>query len=838
MEVVSAMQRLATCVKAIALVLGCAAMSGCPTVGGGGTLPNLAVNPAALNFGSNGTQENISIFNTGSGALAWTLSENIAWLSANVTSGTVTSEIDHVRLTVDRTGLSPATYNGKVYVTAGSTTRQINVAMTVAGTPTLEVDPLTINLLNNQESDTFTITNNGEGPLSWSIELQDPDDPGSTIPFPNYLSVEPDAGTTPVGEASEVTVSIDRELIDDGIFGFVLLIDSNAGAAQVAVNISQGASAEIGAEPLVLDFGTTQNTLTFDVFNTGEPGSVLDFSLSTDRPDLIFFNPAQGTSIGTNDPLNYDRAPVTVTIDRNALTGSTDGGTITVSAVGLDPVDVVINIEAAPLGFEGAENRTRPPFIMRFVFLMRDALGNAIDTTDPDLFEELQGAFSIREDGIPLDTDETSLFITSAEGLRYNVVLMLDYTGSMYNADPGNGTVIEQMVDASMDFIDDLPGSYRLALMEYHDRQQSNRLVHNFSTSKASLKAALQAFQVPFGEHGASEVYDAVFDAATRLENEDIGTLSFDDADVRALIFVSDGRDTSSIKSLEETITKCKETRVRLYPIGFGQNVNAAPLIQMATETGGHYYSAPNAAALVDLLQTDTSEPGNAPGLIVTELQRQIVLTYVSLFQEGSHTYLITAEYQGITGSFQRDAVFATGGDVRAGQLSLRTAGIHPDGTAEVFIRSEYVPRNVSQIKIRLLSSEPYTLELDPDGLLADWFLVNNGGGVFTALTSETTPLRYGAFGNMFRVRFSGLNPGDVIPLVFRVDNQIYVNPPFTKFFQYPDGIVVQQGSAQESVVPILLSDGFDPDASDAWDRDGDGVPDFDDLFPDDPNQS
>ncbi|MBM3289864.1 MAG: hypothetical protein FJY92_06900 [Candidatus Hydrogenedentes bacterium] len=153
-------------------------------------------------------------------------------------------------------------------------------------------------------------------------------------------------------------------------------------------------------------------------------------------------------------------------------------------------------------------------------------------------------------------------------------------------------------------------------------------------------------------------------------------------------------------------------------------------------------------------------------------------------------------------------------------------------------MRAEYVPRNISQIKIRLITAGNPTLTVDPNGLIADWVVVDNGGGVYTALTSEITPLKYGAFGNLFKIHYSGLAQNAVVPLGFRVDNQIYVNPPFTKFFQYPDGIVVQLGSAQASVVPIAIADGFDPDALGAWDRDADGVPDFDDLFPDDDTMS
>lgn len=828
------MDRLNVSIRVIAAALVCGAFAGCPGSGGGGG--NLVVSPAAINFGSVATAENISIYNSGTGAIAWTLSENISWLTANVTSGTVTTETDHVKLKVDRTGLNPGTYNGTVTVSSGSGNRNVAVSVTVPGAADIEVSPATLNLLNQQETATFTISNVGNGVLTWTIQLYDSDDVGTQISVPSFMQLSPMSGNTTAGGTSEVTIQIDRDLIQEqGVLGYVIVVNSNAGQAQVALNITAGISAEIGVEPTVLDFGTSLNVLTFDVFNSGFPGSALDFTLSTNRPDLIFFDPPSGTSIGTNNPLNPDRVPITVTIDRNALTGETDGGRITVSASGLDSKDVVINVTASPLVFEGAQNRSRPPFILRFVFLLRDALGNAIDTTNPAVFDELQGAFTVREDGTLLDTDETNLFVTNAENLRYNIVLMLDYTGSMFNSGGGNGSVIEQMVNASMDFIDDLPPSYRLALMEYHERQQTNRLIHNFSTSKDSLKAALQAFQVPFGEHGASEVNDAIIDACLRLADEDIGTLSFDDADVRALVFISDGRDTSSVNATEDVITTANDNRVRLYPIGFGNNVNAPPLIRMATETGGHYYPASTPAALVSLLQSQ-SGTGADPGLIVTELQRQIVLTYISLFQEGQHNYLISAEYQGLEGSFQKDGVFAIGGDIRAGQIGLRTAGIQSDGTAELFVRTEYVPRNVSQFRVRFISPVPITVQLDPNGLIKDWFLVDDGGGVFTALTSETTPLRYGAFGNLFRVRFTGLNLGDVIPLGFRVDNQIYVNPPFTKFFQYPDGITLSAESAQESVVPILLSDGFDPDASNAFDRDEDGTPDFDDPFPDNPN--
>ncbi|MCP4646012.1 MAG: VWA domain-containing protein [bacterium] len=821
----------------------CVPLMGCPT---GSTDPVVTVLPAAVNFGTSATVMSIAIANNGGGVLTWALAESIPWLTVDRTAGATTTNIDRIFLTVDRTGLAVGAYDGQITITTSAGVRTVYVALTMAGDPgdaDLQVSPSTVNLLGEQTSETFAVLNNGTGALTWGLRLLDPDDDIS-VDRPAWLTFDWAAGGNTLlgGASTTVTVNVDRDTIPEGIYSYRIEISTDLETRIIELNIAEGLSPEIGVDPNVLDFGTTGTVLSFEVFNTGANGSILEFDLATSRPDLIAIglpgDPPGGVSVGTDDPDTYDRVEVPVTIIRSALTGAIDGGTITVSAPGLESVEVIVNVEAAPLTFEGAQNRTRPPFILRFVFLLRDALGNAIDTSDPATYTgpDAPLQFTVEEDGELLDPDETNTFITGADDLRYNLVLLLDFTGSMYHADPGSGAVIDDMVDASVDFIDTLfnpvPGSppraYTMAVMEYHERQQTDRIIHQFSTNPVSLTAGLQTFSLAPADHGASELRDALDDACDRLAEEDFGQLPLDDADVRAIVFVSDGRDTSSVTAQSELIDKAKDLRVRLYPIGFGENVNAVDLVEMATETGGHYYPATDASILTQALGTT----------IPTDLSQQLVLTYISLFQDGSHTYLIRGDYDGLEGSFQRDGVFALDGDVRAGQLSLRTSGIDPLGTAEVFVRTEYVPRNISQFKIRIISPRPYTLQIDPNGLISDWLLVPDGGDpdVYTALTFETNPLPYGSFGTLFRIAYAGLAPADDFILGFRVDNQVYHNPPNTKFFQYPEGIQVSPESAHAGVLPILVSDGFDPDALYAWDRDEDGTPDFDDLWPDDPN--
>jgi hypothetical protein len=508
---------------------------------------------------------------------------------------------------------------------------------------------------------------------------------------------------------------------------------------------------------------------------------------------------------------------------------------------------------------------------MRFVFLMRDGTGTVLDTLDDNVFEELQTAFSVEENGVPLDLDETNVFVTGPDNLKVDIALMLDYTGSLFHymreQNPGSEDALQELYSGQRDnpddglvapFLDGLPRSpsWSVALMEYHERQQQSRFIHNFSSSVESRDVAkedLDLFYIPAADHGASEIFDSVIDACEQIAARDEGALPLDDADVRALIFISDGRDTSSVEAVSTAIQTALDLRVRLYPIGFGENVNTAVLLQMAQETGGHYYAAPDVATLTRLLASDNIVHTGTEGLIIKELKRQIVLTYNTLFQEGSQTYLVRAEYQGLQGSFQRDAVFAGGGDVRAGQLALRTDGIQSDGTAVITVRADYVPRNITQLRLRFLEEDGRVIDVQTaeGGLIDDveWFDVPDaeagapiipGSTVKLYMSNEANPLPYATFGNILTVTVSGYPPpggpeeaaNETYDFQFWVDNRIYLDPPFTKFFQYPNTLSVGYQASRASEFPVLLEDGFDPDAPGAWDNDGDGTDDFEDPAP------
>ncbi len=103
---------------------------------GGGTTPTdptLSVNPRTLNFASTLQSNTLYIEALGGDVGTVTVSENIAWLS--VSPGQVdASGLGTYTLTVNRSGLAPATYSGVVRVVSGVSTVDVDVIMQVSDT--------------------------------------------------------------------------------------------------------------------------------------------------------------------------------------------------------------------------------------------------------------------------------------------------------------------------------------------------------------------------------------------------------------------------------------------------------------------------------------------------------------------------------------------------------------------------------------------------------------------------------------------------------------------------------------------------------------------------------
>ena len=101
------------------------------------TIPTIAASPTSLSFsatagGANPASQNVSISNTGTGTLNWTVSDNATWLTLSPTSGTAPSA---TTASVNTAGLAAGTYNSTISVSGtGATNTPVSVPVTLTVT--------------------------------------------------------------------------------------------------------------------------------------------------------------------------------------------------------------------------------------------------------------------------------------------------------------------------------------------------------------------------------------------------------------------------------------------------------------------------------------------------------------------------------------------------------------------------------------------------------------------------------------------------------------------------------------------------------------------------------
>ena len=101
-------------------------------------IPNITLNPSNLSYAAtqgatNPANQTVALTNTG-GTANWTVSDNVAWLTASPASGSNSST---VTASVNTTGLTAGTYTGTITVsTAGASSKTVAVTLTISAPTT------------------------------------------------------------------------------------------------------------------------------------------------------------------------------------------------------------------------------------------------------------------------------------------------------------------------------------------------------------------------------------------------------------------------------------------------------------------------------------------------------------------------------------------------------------------------------------------------------------------------------------------------------------------------------------------------------------------------------
>lgn len=401
-------------------------------------------------------------------------------------------------------------------------------------------------------------------------------------------------------------------------------------------------------------------------------------------------------------------------------------------------------------------DQSRSPFVVRLDLRLLDATGQVIA-------DGVTGQnFRIYENDVQLDLTETDLTVTPLPNLPMQVMLVLDYSQSMRLAG-----AIENMIEAAAGFItaDHITATHRIGLVEFHDRSEEgvgfnlvSAPVRTDADGKGELVAAIPQPQAL--ESGLSRVWDAVQLA--------IDTLAADEpqvGEVRAIVFLTDAKDTSSETAPDALITAASAAGIALYPIGFGDIGDQETILsEMAVQTGGMYFPAADRDALLGAFEQ-----------VALNLRGQWNVNYVTPRNTGSAPVRIEFDWDGLTGSVETNIdAGSLAGDVN--QMLFEVAGrtYRDDIDATQFlVKLIYAPRNVDRFRFRF-PHDHLTFELQSEGTvvsaLAGWTQSITSTGVYEI--GGPSAIALGGFGNVGTV----VVPSDVPFLQIAHDDSIYAN--------------------------------------------------------------
>jgi len=186
--------------------------------------------------------------------------------------------------------------------------------------------------------------------------------------------------------------------------------------------------------------------------------------------------------------------------------------------------------------------------------------------------------FLVKEDGVR----ELPITVVPYGGAQQvNVAMAMDYSGSMSNQ------AIADMETAAHTFVNLMEPNDEGAIFKFASYVQK---MIGFTPDKNALHNAIsQGFP---GAGGYTALFDAIYDAVT----EAIGK-----SGRKAVLALTDGADTRSSHTIEQTIAHANQYSTPVFTIGLGSSVNENVLKRIANETGGEYYRAPTSSELEEI---------------------------------------------------------------------------------------------------------------------------------------------------------------------------------------------------------------------------------------------
>lgn len=196
-------------------------------------------------------------------------------------------------------------------------------------------------------------------PLSWEI-----------MESMNWMTVTPSTGNLQGGQEVTVTVNIDRSLITQSTSANLTVRSADQSIVlPVNVSVSGNNGPQLQLSENAIDFGTSANSLTFYVMNTGPANTSLQWFCSNINVGWLTLNPTSGNTAGgasTQVVATIDRTQISGIVSTSVtVSGAGSTSTITFSAAASGTGTAILQLSEGSLDF--GETATSMTFQVRNV---------------------------------------------------------------------------------------------------------------------------------------------------------------------------------------------------------------------------------------------------------------------------------------------------------------------------------------------------------------------------------------------------------------------------------------------------------------------------------------
>lgn len=183
--------------------------------------PLLELNPNELTFPVGTSSAKLTLKNIGTGILNWSLTGNNDTISVSKSSGSILSGNSYyINVSVNKYILLPGTYTIPLQLNSNSenlSSQQILLNIVVESNPLMKISVNTLNFNYFVDTLKFYIQNIGNSNLDWSLSDNS-----------SFLHFDKTSGNLQRGDSSWITVTLDRNNMDDGDFSTQILLFGSA----------------------------------------------------------------------------------------------------------------------------------------------------------------------------------------------------------------------------------------------------------------------------------------------------------------------------------------------------------------------------------------------------------------------------------------------------------------------------------------------------------------------------------------------------------------------------------------------------------------------------------